>query len=284
MNSSRVFLVIDGGELAFALAVGRRHNGFRVSGHARRVTRASQVLHARRRYRCRVTYRSRALPPRGLRRARSSSPPPSPAGSTGVWPATPLTLSIAALVVCGGPILGDLPRRHRRRERRAESRSSSRTVVAGPPRLRSPTPGPRPLTPKAAAARALMERRDSASAPANLNAVRKRDRPPLACGGVLLAAACVSVAPGRCCRPRPGSGSRWSPRRCVFAALERRARGRCCCCPRARGQPAHAADRAPAAAAAAALDGDDAAVRGARARSPASSCCARCPRWRCRSR
>ena len=73
----------------------------------------------------------------------------------GVWPATPVTFGIAALVVCGGPLLAIY---HVSTEsRHAPAEELEPTVVLAAP---APTPVPMPITPKAAAARALMDWRD----------------------------------------------------------------------------------------------------------------------------
>jgi hypothetical protein len=73
----------------------------------------------------------------------------------GVWPATPLTFTVAAFVVCSGPLLGIVHVATADEERYEEDEP---TVVLAPP---VPAPAPLVLTPKAAAARAFMGWRDS---------------------------------------------------------------------------------------------------------------------------
>ena len=76
---------------------------------------------------------------------------------SGAWPATPLTFTIAALVVCGGPILAI---HHRAVADQREPVEELEPTVAPAAPAPAPTPVPLPLTPKAAAARALMDWRD----------------------------------------------------------------------------------------------------------------------------
>lgn len=79
---------------------------------------------------------------------------------SGLWPATPLTFGLAALVVTGGPLLAMLhvmtaaPEPEELDEPEAPTRVLPRPVAA-------PAPVPLPLTPKAAAARAFLGWRDS---------------------------------------------------------------------------------------------------------------------------
>ena len=75
----------------------------------------------------------------------------------GVWPATDLTFAIAALVVCGGPILAIYHVSTEDEHERVEELEP--TVVLAAP-VPAPTPVPLPITPEAAAARALMDWRD----------------------------------------------------------------------------------------------------------------------------
>ena len=75
----------------------------------------------------------------------------------GVWPATPLTFTIAALVVCGGPILAIF---HVAAADRREPVEELEPTVVLAPAAPAPAPVPLPITPKAAAARALMDWRN----------------------------------------------------------------------------------------------------------------------------
>ncbi|MDA0168772.1 hypothetical protein OJ998_06705 [Solirubrobacter taibaiensis] len=76
----------------------------------------------------------------------------------GVWPATPVTFTIAALVVCGGPILAIYHVSTEDQHERVEELEP--TVVLAAPTAAPTPPVPLPVTPKAAAARALMDWRD----------------------------------------------------------------------------------------------------------------------------
>ena len=73
----------------------------------------------------------------------------------GVWPATPVTFVIACLIVCGGPLLAIV--HVATADQREPVEALEPTVVLPVP---APTRVPLPVTPKAAAARALMDWRD----------------------------------------------------------------------------------------------------------------------------
>jgi hypothetical protein len=82
-----------------------------------------------------------------------------------VWPATPLTLGIAAVLVTGGPILGIV-------HVATSGKTDEETVVAPEPQfIARPAPEPVPLTEKAEAARRFADWRDTPN-----EAITQRER------------------------------------------------------------------------------------------------------------
>jgi hypothetical protein len=84
----------------------------------------------------------------------------------GLWPANPVTLGIAGLLVGGGPLLGIAHVAMARGAQEADEGDEAPTVVMAPraavPPV-APTPPPLALTPKAAAARRFAAWRDAPS-------------------------------------------------------------------------------------------------------------------------
>jgi len=87
-----------------------------------------------------------------------------------VWPATPLTLGVAALLTCGGPILGIVHVATSNRED-DEVEDEETVVAAAPPVVIHPEPQSVRLTPKAEAARRFANWRDTPN-----EAITQRER------------------------------------------------------------------------------------------------------------
>ena len=85
----------------------------------------------------------------------------------GVWPATPATFTIAAIVVAAGPLLGIW---HVAADGRQDWIDAD-FVEEEPTRILKPEPAPIVMTPKAAAARAFTNWRDQPN-----EAITQRDR------------------------------------------------------------------------------------------------------------
>jgi hypothetical protein len=78
----------------------------------------------------------------------------------GVWPATPLTLGVAAFLVVGGPLLGIVHVATATEDDESEDEAAT-AVMTAPAVAPRPAPAPVPLTPKAAAARRFANWRDT---------------------------------------------------------------------------------------------------------------------------
>lgn len=83
----------------------------------------------------------------------------------GVWPATPTTFTIAAIVVTGGPVLAIW------HVATAEKDYIDADYVEEPTVALAPEPAPLPITPRAAAARAFTNWRNAPN-----EAIAQRDR------------------------------------------------------------------------------------------------------------
>jgi hypothetical protein len=87
-----------------------------------------------------------------------------------VWPANPLTLAVAAVLVMGGPILGIV---HVATTGTGDDDEEAEPVVAAAPPPAAPLPAPVTLTAKAEAARRFADWRDT---PNEAITQRERDR------------------------------------------------------------------------------------------------------------